>query len=348
MKRLWLIFISILLLCGNVYAVTTVIKIIDPDNGAGTDYTSLSAWEAAQQGDLTGARNEIAIAKCRSTGGTADTASLVISGWTTSSTQYIKIWTDPTETYRHNGTWQTGNKYKLEITGSSSNIFLYNSNIFLDGLQIKSINPGQTYAAIEVEANYSYITISNCVILGAATSDTFNGILQLSTGTVNIFNTIVVDLGSNGSSNPIYLNAAGVMNLYNSTVLGTLSGNGIHQASSGTLTAKNCYSRGYPGYAYYGTITKTTCASSDTTGSIGLQNIAYSTANFTNVTAGSEDFHLPLGSALIKVGTNTSGESAPLNFTTDIDGQNRKNTWDIGADEYRRIIVRKGRIIPGL
>jgi len=41
---------------------TTVTKIIDPDNGSGTDYTSLSAWEAGQQGDLTGVRDEIAVA----------------------------------------------------------------------------------------------------------------------------------------------------------------------------------------------------------------------------------------------------------------------------------------------
>jgi hypothetical protein len=78
----------------------------------------------------------------------------------------------------------------------------------------------------------------------------------------------------------------------------------------------------------------TTCASSDATGSAGLQNIAANTTNFTNVTAGSEDFHLPAGSALIDVGTDTSGDAAPLNFTDDIDGVTRTGTWDIGADEY--------------
>jgi hypothetical protein len=77
----------------------------------------------------------------------------------------------------------------------------------------------------------------------------------------------------------------------------------------------------------------TTCASSDTTGSTGLQNIAYDTTNFTNVTAGSEDLHIPTGSALKDVGTDTSGDAAPMNFTTDIDGETRSGTWDVGADE---------------
>jgi len=34
---------------------TTITKIIDPDNGSGTDFTSLSAWEAAMQKDLVAA-----------------------------------------------------------------------------------------------------------------------------------------------------------------------------------------------------------------------------------------------------------------------------------------------------
>ena len=77
---------------------TTVTKIVDPDNGTGTDYTSLSAWEAGMQKDLVSA-DEISVAKCRCTGGTADTTAFSINGWTTDATRYIKIWTDPSEGY---------------------------------------------------------------------------------------------------------------------------------------------------------------------------------------------------------------------------------------------------------
>jgi hypothetical protein len=37
---------------------------------------------------------------------------------------------------------------------------------------------------------------------------------------------------------------------------------------------------------------------------------------------------------LYHVGTNTSGDSAPLNFATDIDGQSRGTTCDVGDDQY--------------
>jgi len=117
---------------------TEVIKIVDPDNGSGTNYTSLSAWEAGEQGDLTGARDEIAVAKCRCTGGTADTTGLIIEGWTTDSTRYIKIWTDPAESYRHNGKWTTGNKYRLYTSDYWGCIFLNQSPIHIKiiGLQL--------------------------------------------------------------------------------------------------------------------------------------------------------------------------------------------------------------------
>jgi hypothetical protein len=60
--------------------------------------------------------------------------------------------------------------------------------------------------------------------------------------------------------------------------------------------------------------------------------VAYSTSSgayFTSVTAGSENLHIGASSALKNVGTDRSAA-----FTTDIDGQTRSGTWDIGADEY--------------
>jgi hypothetical protein len=67
---------------------------------------------------------------------------------------------------------------------------------------------------------------------------------------------------------------------------------------------------------------------------VGLQSIAYNTDTFVNVTGGSEDFHLAADglSPLQGTGTDTSGDAAPMNFTTDIDGDTRDATWDIGAD----------------
>ena len=64
----------------------------------------------------------IAVANCRSTGGSADTSAVTVgTGWTTSATNYIKIWTDPDDEYgRHNGKWDEG-KYRL-VTNSGNSL----------------------------------------------------------------------------------------------------------------------------------------------------------------------------------------------------------------------------------
>ena len=96
---------------------TPVVNIIDPDSGAGYDYTSLNTWESNEQADIsvTTGSDEQHTATCRSTGGTDDLTGVYLLGWTTEEPDnYIKIWTDPGESYRHVGVWETGNKYRLQ------------------------------------------------------------------------------------------------------------------------------------------------------------------------------------------------------------------------------------------
>jgi len=101
-----------------------------------------------------------------------------------------------------------------------------------------------------------------------------------------------------------------VLNLYSCTVIGSAT-YGVRGASSTTINAKNCYSGGFGSdYSSGGTLNLTTCASADHTGtsSPDLHAIAVNTTNFTNVTAGSENFALPAGSALIGVGTTLTDD----------------------------------------
>lgn len=94
--------------------------------------------------------------------------------------------------------------------------------------------------------------------------------------------------------------------LYNVTIGG---GGTVGLVVDSTSFVKNTYIDAAT--AYSGTLaTFTTCQHSTAqsiTGSTG--STAYSTANFTNVTSGSEDFHLPSGSALIDAGTDLSGDA---------------------------------------
>lgn len=115
----------------------------------------------------------------------------------------------------------------------------------------------------------------------------------------------------------------------NSEYIGCNAINAIEGFVSGTFAAIliNCYA-GDCTTCYSGTSqTLTTCASSDATGSAGLQNIPFSTANFVNVTLGGENFNLTEVSMLRNVGTITS-------YLTDMVGTVRGSTVDVGAYEY--------------
>lgn len=117
----------------------------------------------------------------------------------------------------------------------------------------------------------------------------------------------------------------------NCTVMG--SGGYGFNSTAGTHTAVNCYSGGNVTGPYNGTITKTNCAH-DTAGVFtgSTASVAYSTANFTNVTAASENAKLASGSALIAAGVGPgSNASVP---TEDFEGTARAgSTTDIGADQ---------------
>jgi len=94
------------------------------------DYTSLSAWKAAQQRDLV-VLDEIEAAACYNDGVMTD--SLLLCGWTTDTTHFIKIYTPESE--RHTGTLGTG--FHL-ISGSKYYaIFSYVPNLTIDGLEIE-------------------------------------------------------------------------------------------------------------------------------------------------------------------------------------------------------------------
>lgn len=83
---------------------TVVTKIVDTGGGEGADYTSLAAWEAAEQCNLV-TQNQIAKVYCRATTGVADSTPVTLAGWTTDENHYVWITTEPE--YRHQGVWNS-------------------------------------------------------------------------------------------------------------------------------------------------------------------------------------------------------------------------------------------------
>jgi hypothetical protein len=69
---------------------------------------------------------------------------------------------------------------------------------------------------------------------------------------------------------------------------------------------------------------------------VALRNIAWNDVNFVNAT-GYLDAHILAPNACVDGGTDTSGDAAPFNFTTDVDGYNFGSGgagWDVGFNEF--------------
>ena len=215
------------------------------------------------------------------------------------------------------------NGYKMDI-GSGDAIDVVTNNVTFDGLAFEMTGGA---SALDIASANADVNVSNCIVYGG----TIQIYARPTAGTVNVWN--CAGVAANISADGAFRVSGGTAYVYNSTFINVNAGGyGVYQ-SAGTIHAKNNYASA-GGNDYAGTFaTKTTCASADATGSVGLTSIAYTTANFKNVTSGSEDPHLTNSSGLRGEGTDLSGDSN-LPFSDDIDGDTRPTGgWDIGADQ---------------
>jgi hypothetical protein len=406
-------FLASLVFFNRAQAATEFISVIDPDNGSGTDYTSLSAWEAANQSSLTSATtlviagsltrgtitdgtaiiqtttgatafcvhhtstqmlisalsgtpnatdtwypivngndatnawtptdagdNVIAVAKCRSTAGTADTTAVTIDGWTTSATNYIKIWTDPGENYRHQGVWDEG-KYRLSITSGNAMTILENY-IRIEGLQV--YNSDLTYGdGIRFDGGGELWIYQSILQGNPSATDGCRGVYldSMYDGTVKIYNNVMYGWNSNDIYYQYLANvsSSATLYIYNNTFYGgNEHGLNLVDGTKDVVFLKNniSYDSGSNDYNLSNSsITSSNNLSSDATS----PDAAYQNqiVHFTDEV--NDDFHLDSADTGARnQGTilYDSGDDANLNFTTDVDNNTRLDsagTWDIGADE---------------
>ena len=252
------------------------------------------------------------------------------SGWTTDSTRYLHI---KAATKHASGGVVTTNAYRRTVTGGTATRCVKVGTIgnggliIFEGLQFSNTTAGQACIdPVGAVGNRGTIRLVGCILNAAYACTMSNGVNDHHFEMINV-------IAISSSSIALY---GGYQNLkaYHVTVSGTY---GIYWSASGgpTITIKNSYARGSTkSLELLGTITKTKVATNDTQGTVGNQNVAYSTANFIGVTAGSENLHAQDDGALAAAGADLSGESAPWNVPKDIDDDTRKASAPyIGADE---------------
>lgn len=352
---------------------TTRHRYVDPDaagapaNGTTWNqaYRSLSTAENGEDntGDIVSS-DEIVVFHCRSSAGTADTTGTTFVGWTTNATHYIVIVaeavntsygggsSETTDTGRHHGVWSTTH-YRLSVSNATA-LTINEDYVRIIGVQLESVSP--TAAAkhglsVTTVAAPSHFEFDSLIVRGHnhATYTQTGMSLNDADISADLWNCLIYNIGALTNAYGIYSNTGNTNNIYSCTIIGGQYSL-VQATNAGTLTAKNVYCGGSLLEDFYrsaGTFAKTNCASEDqsaddtgtgeTATNCVAAAVAIDTDTFVNVTASSEDFHLAADglSPLQSAGVDTSGDSAPLNFTTDIDGDTR-TLWSIGADDGPR------------
>jgi len=314
--------------------VAEVVRYVDPDvvGGAGDGtswanaYSSLNAWEAAEQTNLV-TDGDTHVVYCRASSGTADTTATVVGGWTTDATHYVTIEAAATDV-AVKSSWDTA-RYRLYPTDPTYSLHLQCSHIRLVNLQVGFNYSSGTLRKIiytNAIASGSDIRISGCRLLG---ENDLSGVIgfQVEDADANIkfWNTICEKTDWYG----LRFTACATANVYNCIVAHQdySSGKGIHQAQ-GTVTVKNTAVFDTRD-DFDGTITVDYCASDD---GDGTNAVAPSGSDWDNefTDSANGNYTLEAGGNCEDGGTDDPGSGL---YSTDMDGDSYTSPWSIGVDE---------------
>jgi hypothetical protein len=279
-------------------------------------------------------------------GSTADTSTPDLTGFTQDATRYIKI--QVAQANRHNGQWDTSH-YRLVNNGYFAALYIQSKPFWrIDGLQIEQNKTGAgggTGAdgiSIATGANNNgVIYITNCIIrytgdytnqdaLGISNNAVFGSETGLK---LVMYNNLVYSFKQNFD---IRTNASNNIYLYNNTLIGSASttidlqyrlyGSGATLVMKNNLTQTSSSKDYDDGGSSGATFTHNNNLSKDA----NSPDASYRSKTVTFV--GAPDYHLGSSDTNAKdAGADLSGVTE--GFSTDIDGQTRTGTWDIGADE---------------
>jgi hypothetical protein len=264
-----------------------------------------------------------------------DSTPVNLSGWTTGSRNYIRIFTPTSSsevglTQRHDGKW-SWSKYFIYINGETFTD-IAEPYTRIEGLQFAGEPTGSSSEDI-VLIDAAGVEMSHCLVTQTGGTNTTAGIATTSNAdNVLIWNSIIFNI------NDICIDADGVVFVYNVTAV-NCGDDAIQAVGNGVVTVKNTLvdSGGDKDFDEdnSGALTCYNCASADGTADNfgGSGNRTYQT--FTFIDRPSGDYHLdPADAGAKDYGLDLSADP-DLAFSDDIDGQTRPEgaAWDIGADE---------------
>lgn len=298
---------------------------------SGGDYASLQALAADPQ-NLVAADNywEVTCDNFEDADGTLPD----FTGWTTSATCYLKI----KAAGAHGSVGAiTTNAYRRTVGAATATECVRvrdngtNGLVIFEGIQFK--NAYASKAAIDplgaVSTNKTTIRFIDCIIYTAYAGTKSNSANDQNLEFVNCVFISSASIGLYGGYNTV--------KAYFCTIVG--SSYGIYWDNAGSASGsvfKNCYAHAGTETLYIGAgATIAGMGVSDTDSQAAVKSVAYSTTNFTSVTAGSENLSLKTGSVLKYAGANVSGDGQPYARATDIGGESRGLVSpSIGADDY--------------
>ena len=312
-----------------------VIKIVDPDNGPGTDYLSLLAFEAGERRDLVAA-DEIAVAEVRSSG-TPDKTNEVdfdSANWTTDSTRYIHI--RPYAGQEHAGVWDA-TKYVKQPNNNQKNI-ISDVDIKIEGIQLETVTTDtniQESVVLGGNVANKRQYLNRCLIRlnESGTIDSSQQAVSLvgtnTTIRTYITNNIIYDWKDQTGTHelpafgPTYI----YNYMYNNTVVNC--GSGIGSLGSRRYAYNNVV-QNTTGDNYYGDFNATSYNNLSDDGTAPGNDPITGSVLFVNAAA--KDFHLSLTDTVAKGAGRRSFSPDYENFY-DVDGYPRFFPMDCGADQ---------------
>ncbi len=301
---------------------------------SGGDYVSLNAAMVGEAADLVALDRRLDI-ECYSM---SDTVQVVVNGFTTDATRYIRIYTPSSE--RHRGKWDN-TKYRLENTALIVDI--QENYVRFEGLQVKlTANTGSGIHGVSTlnVVGTGLIRFSKCIFKGVLSGDvTGVGVSNRSdSGTVvQVHNCLFLDWIrpdiSSGYVGGLYTDI-GTLQAYNNTFINCHRG--IYRVGGVSTIAKNnlfynctqpCAGNFEAGTDYNST--NNAAIGYTVTDAGNTHDIVNQVYNFIEP---GDDYHL----TSYDMGAKDKGIADPSGgaFTDDVDGEVRYGIWDIGFDEY--------------